>query len=178
MVPLIEKSCDVLMEKLERIAATGDSVDVSNWFSKLTLELILSTAFGVDAAIQTDPNSEILRKAREIFGAPSSLRVLHRLPFGSYLLRFINHLKGVKGEYFEDLAKDIIKRRLEVGTNGRVDLLQLMLTANEAADEASKLSEDELVAQSVFLFVSRLQKHKQFHGLYHLLPGNESSSPK
>lgn len=153
MVPLIEKSCDVLMEKLERIAATGDSVDVSNWFSKLTLELILSTAFGVDAAIQTDPNSEILRKAREIFGAPSSLRVLHRLPFGSYLLRFINHLKGVKGEYFEDLAKDIIKRRLEVGTNGRVDLLQLMLTANEAADEASKLSEDELVAQSVFFLL-------------------------
>lgn len=131
----------------------ADSVDVSNWFSKLTLELILSTAFGVDAAIQTDPNSEILRKAREIFGAPSSLRVLHRLPFGSYLLRFINHLKGVKDEYFEDLAKDIIKRRLEVGTNGRVDLLQLMLTANEAADEASKLSEDELVAQSVFFLL-------------------------
>lgn len=128
-------------------------MDVSNWFSKLTLELILSTAFGVDSDIQTDPNSEMLRKAREIFGAPSSLRILHRLPFGSYVLRFINHLKGVKGEYFENLAKSIIKARREEGTNERVDLLQLMLSANEAADEASRLSENEIVAQSVFFLL-------------------------
>ncbi|XP_078377241.1 cytochrome P450 3A4-like [Oculina patagonica] len=154
MVPLIEKSCNVLLDKLEKISNTGQSVDVSNWFSKLTLELILSTAFGVDSNIQTDPNSEILRKTREVFGAPSSLRLLHRLPFGSYLLRFLNHLKGTKGDYFENLAKNIIQtRRREEGANERVDLLQLMLTANETADEASKLSDDEIVAQSVFFLL-------------------------
>ena len=134
--------------------ATGQSVDVSNWFSKFTLELILSTAFGVDTNIQTDPNSEILRKTREVFGAPSSLRLLHRLPFGSYLLRFLNHLRGTKGDYFENLAKNIIKvRRCEEGASERVDLLQLMLTVNQAADETSRLSDDEIVAQSVFFLL-------------------------
>lgn len=125
------------------------SVDVSNWFSKLALEHMLSTAFGVDSSIQTDANSEILRKTREFFGAPLSLRLLHRLPFGSYLLRFLNHLRGTKGDFFENIAKIIIKPDGQ-GASERVDLIQLMLTANETANEASRLSDDEIVAQSVF----------------------------
>lgn len=108
----------------------------------------------MDANIQTDPDSEILRKTREVFGAPSSLRLLHRLPFGSYLLRFLNHLRGTKGDYFENLAKNIIKaRRREEGARERVDLLQLMLAANQAADETSRLSDDEIVTQSVFFLL-------------------------
>ncbi|XP_078377330.1 cytochrome P450 3A4-like [Oculina patagonica] len=54
MVPLMEESCDVFLKKLEGIADTGKSVNIVDWFSMLTLEIILSTAFGVKADVQTD----------------------------------------------------------------------------------------------------------------------------
>lgn len=59
-----------------------------------------------------------------------------------------------KGDYFENLAKNIIKaRRREEGARERVVLLQLMLTSNQGADETSRLSDDEIVAQSVFFLL-------------------------
>ena len=36
-----------------------------DWFSQLTFEVILSTAFGVDAAIQMGGNTELLQRHRQ-----------------------------------------------------------------------------------------------------------------
>ena len=43
------------------------SVDMQDWINKLTLEVILSTAFGVDAKIQMGETTEMLQKVKNIF---------------------------------------------------------------------------------------------------------------
>ena len=56
------------------LSFTDQSVDMLDWFSKMTLEVILATAFGVDAKIQMGENSEILQEAKKLFHVPFFLR--------------------------------------------------------------------------------------------------------
>ncbi|KAK3697996.1 hypothetical protein QZH41_014379, partial [Actinostola sp. cb2023] len=69
MIPLIEKSSEILVDKIQDIADSGGkSVDIFSWFSLMTLEVILSTAFGVDSPVQTEnTNNKFLIKSREAF---------------------------------------------------------------------------------------------------------------
>ncbi|KAJ7375374.1 Thromboxane-A synthase [Desmophyllum pertusum] len=156
MVPLIEKSCDTLMEKLDKIADSDESVDMLDWFSKLTLEVILSTAFGVDANIQMGENTDMLEKAKALFRIPRIVRQIARLPFGSSLFRLVSSLRGNQPGYFVGLVKEIIKTRRQQGLTGRKDLLHLMMVANDetTVEGVSRLADDEIVAQSVIFLLA------------------------
>ncbi|XP_078377058.1 cytochrome P450 3A8-like [Oculina patagonica] len=172
MVPLIEKSCDKLLDKLEKTVDSGQSVNMLDWFSKLTLEVILSTAFGVDANIQMGENTEMLEKAKEIFKVPFIVRNLARLPFGKLLLRLMASLQGRNPGYFQGVANEIIKTRRQQGLTGRKDLLHLMMIASEetTVEGVSKLSDDEIVAQSVIFLLAGYETSSNTLSftLYHL----------
>ena len=133
---------------------TDQSVDMLDWFSKMTLEVILATAFGVDAKIQTGENSEMLREAKKLFHVPFFLRQIARLPFGDAILRLLLVLNGSDVNYFERIGREMLNSRRHQGQTNRKDLLQLMMTAtDETTDEGvSRLSDDEVVAQS-FIFL-------------------------
>ncbi|KAJ7371317.1 Thromboxane-A synthase [Desmophyllum pertusum] len=122
-----------------------------DWFSKLTLEVILSTAFGVDANIQMGENTEMLEKAKAVFRVPFIVRQIARLPFGSSLLLLLLYLRGSQMGYFEGVAKEIIKTRRQQGLTGRKDLIHLMMMANDetTVEGVSRLSDDEIVAQAI-----------------------------
>lgn len=156
MVPLIETSCDTLMEKLHKIADTGEIVKMLDWFSKLTLEVILSTAFGVDAKVQLGENTEMLEKAKAIFKVPNIFRQMARLPFGNYLLRLMIRLSGTEPNYFQGVVREIIKSRRQQGPSARKDLLQLMMNANDetTVEGVSRLSDDEIEAQSIIFLLA------------------------
>jgi len=156
MVPLIEKSCDTLMDKLGKIADSDQRVDMLDWFSKLTLEVILCTAFGVDANIQLGENTEMLENAKALFQTPGILRQLARLPFGKAFLKLMAYLSGNKPLYFQGVAKEIIKSRRQQGLTGRKDLLHLMMIANEetTVEGVSKLSDEEIVAQAILFLLA------------------------
>ncbi|XP_078377237.1 cytochrome P450 3A24-like [Oculina patagonica] len=172
MVPLMEKSCDTLVEKLEKIADSGQSVDMLDWFSKLTLEVILSTAFGVDTNVQMGENTEVLRKAKALFAIPFIVRQLPRLPFGYSLFKLISSLYGNQPAYLGDVVREIIKTRRQQGLTGRKDLLHLMMAANEetTGEGVSKLSDDEIVAQAVVFLLAGYETSSNTLGfaLYHL----------
>lgn len=121
-----------------------------DWFSMLTLEIILSTAFGVKADVQTDPDETLLTKARQSFRFPFILRIVGRLPVIKTILRFVMSLRGSMG-YFGDLALEMIRQRRAEGETSRQDLMQLMLTAHEesSVQGVSKLTDEEIVAQCV-----------------------------
>ena len=116
-----------------------------DWFSKLTLEVILSTAFGVDAKIQLGENTEMLERAKAIFKVPNIIRQMARLPLGNYLLRLLMQLKGTSPSYFEGVVREIIKSRGQQGPSARKDLLQLMMNANDetTVEGVSRLSDEE-----------------------------------
>ena len=127
-----------------------------DWFNKLTLEVILSTAFGVDANIQLEENNEMLDNAKAMFQTPSLVRQLARLPFGKSLLKLMATLSGNKPLFFQGVAKEIIKSRRQQGLTGRKDLLHLMMVANEetTVEGVSKLSDEEIIAQSVIFLLA------------------------
>ena len=135
---------------------TDQSVNMLDWFSKLTMEVILSTAFGVDANIQLGENTKMLEKTKTLFEVPILVRMLARLPFGIFLLRIMASLYGIKPDYLQGIAKGIIKSRRQQGMTGRKDLLHLMMIANEetTVEGVSKLSDEEIVAQSILFLLA------------------------
>ena len=126
----------------------GKTVNIMDWFSMLTLEIILSSAFGIKAEVQTDPDEKLLTKARQSFRFPFILRVVGRLPIIRTVLRMA--MRGSMG-YFGTLALEMIRQRRGAGETSRQDLMQLMLTAHEefTVQGASKLTDEEIVAQCV-----------------------------
>ena len=140
----------------QRIFFTGQSVNMMDWFSKLTLEVILATAFGVDAKIQLGENTEMLKYAKVLFKVPAIIRELARFPFGNSLFPLIARFRGNQPGYFERVAREIIKSRRQQGNSGRKDLLQLMMNVNDetTVEGASRLSDDEIEAQSVVFLLA------------------------
>ena len=114
----------------------------------LTLEIILSSAFGIKADVQTDPDEKLLTKARQSFRFPFILRMVGRLPVIRTVLRMAMRGRMV---YFGTLALEMIRQRRGEGETSRHDLMQLMLTAHEelTVQGASKLTDEEIVAQCV-----------------------------
>ena len=130
-------------------------MDMSDWYSRMTLEVILSTAFGVQADIQNDNESLLLERAKEVFRAPWIVNILKQFPpIGGYMLKFMSRVRRREG-YFDKVASDIVQQRRKTGLTGRQDLVDLMLTAHEESTEEgiSKLTDEEIVGQCViFLF--------------------------
>ncbi|KAJ7371316.1 Thromboxane-A synthase [Desmophyllum pertusum] len=172
MVPLIEKSCDTLMEKLVKIADSDESVDMLDWFRQLTFEIILSTAFGVDANIQMGENAEMLEKAQAQFKIPLIVRQIGRLPLGSYFFWLMGAIFGNQPTYFLGIVDEILKSRRQMGLTGRKDLLELMMMANEetTVEGVSRLTDDEIVAQSVIFLLAGYETSSSTLGftLYYL----------
>ena len=135
---------------------SGESVDMLDWFSQLTFEVILSTAFGVDANIQMGENTEMLQKAQAIFKIPLIVRQIERLPFGTLFFSLLSTIFGNQPTYFLGIVDEIIKTRRQQGFMGRKDLLQLMMMAKDetTVEGVSRLTDEEIVAQSVFFLLA------------------------
>ena len=154
------------------VSFTDQSVNMLDWFSKLTMEAILSTAFGVDTNIQMGENTETLEKAKALFEVPFMVRLIARLPLGKLLLKMMSSVRGNPATYLGDVVKEIIKTRRQQGSTGRKDLLHLMMTANEetTVEGVSRLSDEEIVAQSIIFLLAGYETSSNTLSfiLYHL----------
>ena len=154
------------------VSIADQSVDMLDWFSKLTLEVILSSAFGVDSNIQMGENTKMLETAKALFRTPFIVRQLARLPFGSFLFGLLIYLRGNSPLYLQSVVNEIIETRRNQGLTGRKDLLHLMMVANEetTAEGVSKLSDEEIVAQSMIFLLAGYETSSNTLAftLYHL----------
>lgn len=111
---------------------TGKSTDITAWFRRLTLDVILSTAFGVISDVQTNPSNKIALKVHAVLRTPEVLRPLLALPFGRFLQKIVSQFIRNPFSFLQEMATDIIKTRREREKEGievRNDLLQSMLNA-------------------------------------------------
>ena len=129
------------------------------WFSQMTLDVIMETAFGLESDVQKNPDSEILRKSKKMLRRPPTFFVfVTALPlgwiFGSLWARISSPIN-----FFTELAASIVKvRRQEIqkGNLGRQDLLRSMLLSQEEKNEEESLSltDEEVVAQCVVFILA------------------------
>ena len=89
---------------------TDQSVDMLDYFSKLTLEVILSTAFGVNANVQMGENNEMAEEAQKVFRVPPIVRVIEALQLG-FLLTGVLAALSENQDYFPKITKLIVKSR-------------------------------------------------------------------
>ena len=101
-------------------------------------------------------NTELLQKAQAIFKIPLIVRQIQRLPFGTLIFSLLSTIFGNQPTYFLGIVKGIIKTRRQQGCMGRKDLLQLMMMAKDetTVDEVSRLTDEEIVPQSVLFLIA------------------------
>ncbi|XP_078362560.1 cytochrome P450 3A2-like isoform X2 [Oculina patagonica] len=156
---LIHQSCDTLCKKLEKIAESGEKVNMWRTYGKFTMEVILASAFGVQADIQTTADEPYTPNAERMFQTPPLSSILMVFPFMKPVLQLVSGLllrssttERVKSTAFLiKTAEEVLHLRRESGVSQRKDLLELMLRAevtNKDGKTISKLSDDEVLAQS------------------------------
>ena len=129
---------------------TDRSVDMLDLFSQLTLDVILSTAFGIKTDIQTDPNNPIKKRAARVFSALWLVPYLRMFPFNYFIRSLISFFRQEMA-FFVAAASEIVEERKNSPTKGRNDLLQLILAAHDepAVQGVSRFSDDEVKAQLI-----------------------------
>lgn len=146
MVTFMDEAIDTLIEKIEKSTRSDQAVDMYRWFQGLTLEVVLTTSFGVKAETQTNPDDPLTNHARQAISRLFSALAIAMLPFGETILRKMND-----PFHFEDLtntARNIIEQRKR-GKNIRHDLLHLMMCPRDKVTADFPLSNDEVLVQSI-----------------------------
>eukprot|EP00058_Branchiostoma_floridae_P026508 XP_002611999.1 hypothetical protein BRAFLDRAFT_86958 [Branchiostoma floridae] len=175
MVPLINKCANHLMENLEKMCSEGTTFDVKRVFGCFSMDVIASTAFGVDVNSHKNPQDAFVENARKIdittFTAlPPYLviggilsyflpkYVLQKLGFAIFPADVVSFFRGVFDDIVDERSKQPPDQR-------RVDLLELMTRSNEDKihkhlkdDEGERgvagLSPDEMFSQVVAVFTA------------------------
>ncbi|KXJ25206.1 cytochrome P450 3A24 [Exaiptasia diaphana] len=162
MTSLINLICDKLMERIDKVAASGKSVDIVSYQQTATLDAIMSIAFGVQTDFQNNPNDPIMQKAIRAM-KPSALNItmqniiLPYLPYGRKLptSQFGSHFFFKDILEFVDLAQSVLDERRKLGKDTYKDFLDLMINAtNPEEPDNHKLSDDDIIAQCVIFLLA------------------------
>ena len=128
-------------------------------FSHMTLDIILSTAFGIKTDIQRDPNNLVSKEAKKVFRRESPIPYLQIFPLSS-LMRRVLALVRQDISFFVGAAREIVEERKKQDVAiRRKDLLELILTAHDepAVQGIRRLSDNELIAQLITFLLAGYQ---------------------
>ncbi|XP_067037448.1 cytochrome P450 3A8-like [Acropora muricata] len=175
MIPFMNEALDTLLAKTERISKTGEIVngeivDFHRWLQSLTMEVILSTAFGVKAETQTVENDPITESAKKAMAPNPVAGLLLLLPFANRLLKYFPDMFNF--ERIGKVACNIIAERTKLNghsKNDRKDMLQLMLDAKEETG-SEKIDNEDIQAQTLVFLLAGYETSSTTLGFvsYHL----------
>ncbi|EDO45653.1 predicted protein [Nematostella vectensis] len=162
MVPLMNKACDVYMKKIACAAETGETIDVMKINPALTLDIIISCAFGVESDCQNNPKDPVMKKATAAM-RPSLIRtilanaVLPLLPGGQKLVSSKIGASLFFREVLElnSFVQGVIQMKKREGSS-RKDMLDLMLeaAASDNTDGGKALSLDAIIANTIVFLLA------------------------
>ncbi|CAO2630625.1 Cytochrome P450 3A11 [Lemmus lemmus] len=161
MFPIVEHYGDILVKYLRREAEKGKPLNMKEVFGAYSMDVITSTAFGVNIDSLNNPKDPFVEKTRKLlkfdFFAPLFMSVV-LFPFLTPIYERLNVSVFPKDSiaFFKKFVDKMKENRLDSNQKYRVDFLQLMLhTQNNSKDKESHkaLSDMEIIAQSVmFIF--------------------------
>ena len=144
----IESYTDAMIDETERVVAEwedGETIDLKDETSKLTLRILARTLFDVDI----DGRGEVVRRTAEALNGRANIQSLSAF-FPSWVPTPINRRIHRSMADMEALLDELIEER-RADAADRDDLLSLLLSAE--TDDGSTLSEREVRDQLItFLF--------------------------
>nr|AGO32790.1 Cyp3A [Azumapecten farreri] len=156
MTPLINNSADKFMEHIEQKVKEGEDIDMKKFIGGFTMDVIASTAFGLDVNSQNNPDDPFLKHANA-FNDSNSIAVLVTvvffLPFLAWIFKVCSFL-GIKItkmreslEFFTRVTDRALKERRQ--TPGKYfDFLGILVNAEKGDDTSAKEKEDDVVKEN------------------------------
>uniref|UniRef100_A0A287AYB5 unspecific monooxygenase n=1 Tax=Sus scrofa TaxID=9823 RepID=A0A287AYB5_PIG len=160
MFPIIAQYGDMLVRNLRKEAEKGNSINTKEIFGAYSMDVITSTAFGVNVDSLNNPRDPFVQYARKLlrfdFLDPFILSII-LFPFLSPFFEVLDITLFPRSsvKFFTQSVKRMKESRLKDQQMRRVDLLQLMINSQNSkeTDAHKALSDQELVAQSIiFIF--------------------------
>nr|AAI13144.1 Cytochrome P450, family 3, subfamily a, polypeptide 16 [Mus musculus] len=161
MFPVIEQYGDILVKYLRQEAEKGKPVAVKDVLGAYSMDVIISTTFGVNIDSLNNPEDPFVENAKKVlrfdYFDPLSLSVA-LFPFLTPIYEMLNICMFPKDsiEFFKKFVDRMTENRLDSKQKHRMDFIYLMMEAyNKSKDKDSHkaLSEIEITAQSIiFIF--------------------------
>ena len=154
LMPYITKSISTLVKKFNKSVDDQLIVDLWQYTNQFSMEVIMSTSFGIKASSQENPD-RITHEARKLYNNYYFRSFIVSLSPKLYTIydRFIGSDRRSLS-YIEQVLRKVIDERCHTGIdkyNGYPDLLQAML---EIRDDDQQLTNDQIIGQCMDYLVA------------------------
>eukprot|EP00794_Sanderia_malayensis_P000606 gene606-1268_t len=170
MMFIMNEASDTLLSKLENVANTNTAVDIHEWQQGVTMEVILSSAFGMKTESQTNPNDKLTKLAQAAMEQKPWPQIALLIPFvGKFLSKMLMSSErfGFGWGGLIKIARGIVKSRKEASDGGerRKDMLNLMLDSQNPDNKGYNLTDNEILAEMIVFILAGYDTSSNILGL-------------
>ncbi|XP_078521132.1 cytochrome P450 3A21-like [Lissotriton helveticus] len=167
MFPIIKNLGESLANNVQKKTEQDKPLDMKLMFSSYSIDVVISTSFGVNIDSMNNPNDPFVAQGRKLFNfkfmSPLLITVV-LFPFLIPVLEKMNVCLFPKDmlQFFASAVKSIKEKRQKGNHENRVDFLQLMIDSRTEDIPASNginhgykaLTDREIVAQSMIFILA------------------------
>ena len=169
MLQQINKCAVTYAGHLAEECEANNSVEIKDVSGSYTMDVIASTAFGLDLNTKEDRNNTFVQYAKNAFNMKMSHPIILAAVFAPFLSPVLRLFKlgffdKKSTAFFRDITNQILDSRKEGGDDGRVDFIQLMMNAHkeDGGDDGDKdskshkhpMTRQEVLSQAVLFFLA------------------------
>ncbi|KAG7316188.1 hypothetical protein KOW79_021054 [Hemibagrus wyckioides] len=180
-----------LTENLQKVSERGESADIKEFFGAYSMDVVMSTAFGIDIDSLNNPKDPFVSNIKKLlkFDLLNPLLLTVALfPFITPVLEKmdISIFPAAVTDFFYTSLQKIKSERLAQDHKKRVDFMQLMIDSQKSETddlnikESNKgLNDHEILSQSlVFIFAGYETSNKTLSFLFYNLASNPETMKK
>lgn len=156
MFHTINEVSDRLQSHLTVLCQSNDDIDMNEYVTRFTTDVIGSCAFGIECNTIEGENQIFREMGHRLFHAPRHSRNFQLLLFAFKTQAQKLGIKFIRddvSQFFTKLSEDTIKYR-ETSQEIRNDFIQLLLELKHSDNEENRLSQNEINAQAFVFFVA------------------------
>ena len=168
-----------MMKQINRCAATyakhlakecddDNSVEMKDISGSFTMDVITTTAFGLDLNTKEDRNNAFVQHATKAFNIKLTNPLVLSAVFASFLSPLLRPFKlsminKQSKEFFKEITDQILDSRKDTEDSGHVDFIQLMMNAHKEEEDDSDteskshkrpITRQEILSQAVLFFAA------------------------
>ncbi|XP_065054595.1 cytochrome P450 3A24-like [Rhopilema esculentum] len=146
-IPLVMQSVDTLANLLTKHAEKEETINIFKLYGQMTMEVILSVAFGLKTDYQLNEDKQISEEASHFFSPRPAVLIIDLFPLPKFITDRLKTLFAPDPTFFVNLLKPVVEERKK-NASVRKDFLQLLLAENKV-DGQLKLGDTEIYASAI-----------------------------